>query len=246
MKYVFKSKRNTKVNLSIVIFITVLLISLTTYFLLKKFNTNINNNLIRISSGEIKKMTYSLITDKINNSIINTETIKDILVINKNNKDEILFVDFNLDKAYKLLDNVSGVLTTSFKEMENGEIEVSYLDKSLSHLANGFVLSVPFGSALKTNYFYNLGPKLPVKINFIGSVLTNLKTKVTNYGLNNALVEVYVYIEIESEIMTPFKAKEIKLEYDAIIASLMIEGEVPSFYNGTLENTSSLYSKRVE
>lgn len=246
MKYVFKSKNLNHKSSSIVIFITVLLIILLTSYFLKKFNKNINDNLITISEAEIKKTTYSLITNKINNSVINSKTVNDILVINKNTKDEILFVDFNLDKAYKLLDNISNILTSSLKNIENSDINILYLDDTLSHKANGFILNIPFGNTLKTNYFYNLGPKLPVRINFIGSVLTNLKTKVTNYGLNNALVEVYIYIELSNKIITPFKNKELKLEYDAVIASMMIEGEVPSFFNGTLENTSSIYSKRLE
>ena len=74
--------------------------------------------------------------------------------------------------------------------------------------------------------------------------MTNLRTKVTNYGLNNALVEVYVYVEFSNQIITPFKKQEMKLEYDAVIASMMIEGEVPSFYNGTIEKESSIYSEK--
>lgn len=246
MKYVFKSKSNQKNKLSIVILFTVLLIILLTIFWLSHFNKAINHNLIKISEIELRKLTYSFITDKINNSVINKETVQDILVINKNEEDKILFVDFNLDKAYKLLDSVSDVLSQAFKATENGELDIAYLDKALSHQANGFVLSIPFGSTLNNTFFYNFGPKLPVKINFVGSLLTNLKTKITNYGLNNALVEVYIYIEISNEIMTPFKTKEVKLEYDAVIASMMIEGEVPNFFNGMLENTTGIYSKRLE
>ena len=73
--------------------------------------------------------------------------------------------------------------------------------------------------------------------------MTNLETKVTNYGLNNALVELFVYIKFENEIISPFKRKKIDMEYDTIIASMMIEGEVPSFYNGVIEKESGLITK---
>lgn len=246
MKYVFKSK--CKYNFKIlgkIMFLTLILIILFTFFLLTKFNKNVSDNLLEISSLELNRVMYSLITDRINNKVLNTDTLNDILIINKNKNDEILYVDFDLDKAYKVLDNVSNILTSSFKKIENGEVSVGYLDESLSHDVNGMILNVPIGSTLNSIYFYNLGPKIPVRINFIGNVLTNLQTKVTNYGLNNALVEVFVYIEFNCNILAPFKTKDINLKYDAVIASMMIEGEVPNFYSGAIERTSSIYRKSI-
>lgn len=249
MKYVFKSKCKHDYNfkiLSKITFLTFVLIIMFTFFLLIKFSKNISNNLINISTLELNRVINVLITDKINNKILNKETLKNILIINKNSKDEILYVDFDLDKAYKTLDTVSNILTTSFRSMENGEVSIAYLDKEFSHNINGMVLNVPLGSTLNNFYFYNLGPKVPVKINFIGTVLTNLETKVTNYGLNNALVEVFVYIEFSCDIVAPFKTESVKLKYDAVIASMMIEGEVPNFYNGSLERSSNVYRKSIE
>ena len=56
-----------------------------------------------------------------------------------------------------------------------------------------------------------------------------MKTKVTDYGLNNALVELFVYLDFKVQIMSPFDIEEISLEYDAVIASMMIEGSVPNY-----------------
>ncbi|MBE6154578.1 MAG: sporulation protein YunB [Firmicutes bacterium] len=246
MKNSFKSKckHNNKI-LSIIVFITILFVISFTFFLLQNFNKKTNNNLIEITSAEINKVIYSFITDKLNNSILNTETLSDVLIINKNKNDEILYVDFDLDKAYKILDNVSNTLTSSLKKIENGEISVKYYDDLLSHNSNSLILSIPIGNILNSVYFYNLGPKIPVKINFVGSVLTNLETKVTNYGLNNALVEMFVYIEFHTNIIAPFKTEELILKYDAVIASMMIEGKVPSFYNGVLESKSNIHNETI-
>jgi len=248
MKYVFKSKYKRKYNfkiLSKIIFLTFILIIVFTFFLLIKFSKNISSNLINISSLELNRVINVIITDKINNKIINKDTINDILIINKNNKDEILYVDFDLDKAYKTLDNISNILTNTFSNMEDGEVSIAYLDKDFTHQVNGMVLNIPIGSTLNNLYFYNIGPKVPVRINFVGTVLTNLETKVTNYGLNNALVEMFVYIEFSCDIIAPFKTESIKLKYDAVIASMMIEGEVPNFYSGSIEKSSNVYSKTL-
>lgn len=247
MKTIFKSKcKNNNKILSKIIFLTIILISIFTFFLLSKFNQRTNQNIKSISIAELNRINNTFITSKINNNVINTESIKDILNIHKNEAGEILFVDFNLDKAYKVLDNVSNVLTNSINDLESGSIDISYLDKELTHQGGSLILSIPLGSTLNSHYFYNLGPKIPVQINYIGTVLTNLETKITNYGLNNALVEIFIYIELSNKLITPFNVEDVTLKYNSVIASLMVEGQVPFFYNGTIESSSNIYSKTLE
>ena len=85
------------------------------------FNKKISHNLIEITSLELEKMIYMTITDEINHDILNKEALKDILIITKNKTDEILYVDFDLDKAYQVLDDVSNILVSSYKHMEDGD-----------------------------------------------------------------------------------------------------------------------------
>ena len=232
--------------LSKIIFVTIILVILFTIFLLSKFTNHLNHSLIQISTNEITRVTYRFITDKLNSSIFNHTNLEDILILEKNKQDEILYVDFNLEQAYLVLDEVSGILTDAFALLDGGDVSVAYLDEDLSHELGSMVLSIPIGNSFQNMYFYNLGPRVPVRIHFIGSVLTNLKTKVTDYGLNNALVELFVHIEFKTQIMSPFDVEEITLKYDAVIASVMIEGEVPNFYGGTIERESSIYTKEIE
>lgn len=247
MRTVFKSKyKENKKQKSRILFFTFLLILLFTFLWLYEFSKHIKNQLIEISSLEVNRVMHRVITDEINHNVLNKESLEDILIINKNEDGQILYVDFNLDKAYQVLDSVSNLLTGYISSLENGEVDIAYYNSNISHLTNSISLNIPIGSTLSNHYFYNLGPKIPVKINFIGSVVTNLETKVTNYGLNNALVEVFVYIEFHNQILSPFQMEDIEFKYDAVIASMMIEGEVPSFYNGVLKNETDIYSKKVE
>ncbi len=247
MKHIFKSKNKyKKKTFSKLIIFTIVLIIIFTLFLLINFNKRFNKTASNISKEELNRLIYSFTTEKINNNLLNKESLEDILIINKNKNDEILYIDFNLDKAYKILDQVSNVLTYSLKEIENGNISINYYDEKLSHNTNSLILSIPIGSLFNSLYLYNIGPKIPIKINFIGSLLTNLETKITNYGLNNALVEVYIYITINCEILSPFKIDNINLKYNSPIASMMIEGKVPNFYNGEITKNSTIYSKSYE
>ena len=232
-------------KLKMIVFITIFLVGFFTFFLLSKFVHSLNDALIDISSSEITRLIYLFITDELNSSIFNEKNLADILIIEKNNQGEILYVDFDLEQAYQVLDRVSLTLTSSFDQLEDGNVSVAYLDSKLSHDLNSMVLSIPIGNSFNNLYFYNFGPKIPVRINFNGAVLTNLKTKVTDYGLNNALVELFVYLDFTVQIMSPFDIEEISLEYDAVIASMMIEGSVPNYYSGVIEKDSSIYRKEI-
>lgn len=247
MRNGFKSTRiyHGKI-LSKIILITIIFIVLFTIFLLSKFTNQLNQSLVQISMSEVTRVTERFITDKLDHTVFNQTNLEDILILEKNDLGEILYVDFNLDQAYLVLDQISSILTSSFESLEDGNVSVAYLDEELSHELGSMVLSIPIGNSFENLYFYNLGPKIPVRINFVGSVLTNLKTKVTDYGLNNALVELFIYIEFKTQIMSPFDMEEITLKYDAVIASMMIEGEVPNFYGGTIERESSIYSQDIQ
>ena len=231
--------------LSKIILLTIILVLLFTIFLLSKFTKNLNKSLIDISSSEIKRITERFITERLNSSVFNNTKLEDILILEKNSKEEIIYVDFNLEKAYQVLDEVSKILTNSLDDLDSGNVSVAYLDEELSHELGSMVLSIPLGNSFNNFYFYNFGPKIPVRINFIGSILANLKTKVTSYGINNALVELFVYIEFKTQIMSPFDIQEITLNYDAVIASMMIEGEVPNLYGGTIERDSNIYKTEL-
>lgn len=247
MKNKFKTKCNkNKPVLGKLIFLTLTLIIFVTLFFLTKFSTTINENLISIASAEINRLNFDIIGTKLTSKILNEETLNDILIITKNNQEEIISVDFNLPHAYQLLDNITSILNANLNSIKNGEIALAYLDRETTKRTNNLTLFIPLGSGLNNNLFYNMGPKIPLKINFIGSILTNLETKITNYGLNNALVELFVYIEFHNQIISSFKTEDQVFKYNTVIASEMINGAVPNFYNGTIDKTSESFTKSLE
>ena len=85
-----------------------------------------------------------------------------------------------------------------------------------------------------------------ILINFVGSVLTNIKTKITDYGINNALVEIYVTVVLQTDLISPVVEKENKIDYDVLIASAVINGRVPEIYGGLIQSKSNSLSIPIE
>lgn len=239
MKLKFRKKKSRLINVLIVV---VLLVSIITTFLFRVFNKKINPRVVEITEQNLNKITYSIIMDYLDSEILNQEYLDNILIITKNKDSEIVTVDFNLEQAYTVLSEITRRMEENLNELESGKIKIDYYDSYLSNSQNGLVLKIPIGVASNNAYFNNLGPKIPVKIKFIGTLLTNLKTKITNYGMNNALVELYAYIMITEEVTTPVTFKELKTEYDVLISAKMVNGRVPTIYGNSLESESSLFN----
>ena len=113
-------------------------------------------------------------------------------------------------------------------------------------LKNGVIYYLNSGFIFNNPIFANFGAQIPIKISLTGDVISNIQTEVTNYGINNALVELYVTIEVSQELISPVTDNEISLEYDVLIASQVINGTVPEFYGGIITEKSTALSIPLE
>ena len=232
-----KTKKNTMKNLIFVVFFCVIINSI---LLFSFYSKKISEKSIILIEEKTNKIIYQFFMDLITDEIINNDSTKDILLINKNSSDEIVSVDYNLEKTYKLLTDTSKIIKNSLYDLENGKIKVEEYDRYLETGKKGLILNVPLFLLSHNIFLNNLGPKIPVIINFNGSLLTNIKTKVTNYGLNNALLEIYVTVELDKLIITPLQKNSDKFYYDILISALVVHGSVPNFYGDLYESNSNI------
>lgn len=229
---------NTMKYLLLIVFFCIIINSIWLFFLYSKRTSEKSVVLIQ---EKLDKVLYQFFSDLITDDIINFDSTSNLLTINKNSNDEIISVDYNLEKTYKTLTDVSSVLKNALNDLENGKIDVKLYDKYLESNKNGLVLNIPLFLSSNNIFLNNLGPKIPVIISFNGTLLTNIKTKVTNYGLNNALLEIYITVEMEKLVITPINKDDDKFYYDILIGALVVNGTVPNFYGGTYENNSKIF-----
>lgn len=145
-----------------------------------------------------------------------------LLMVIKNSKDEIVEINFDIKASTVLLSNITGYI--------NNNIE------GLNY--HGYRLDVPLGMISRNPLFMNLGPTLPVKIELSDVALGNVKTKVREFGINSALIEVYLEVTINTSIIYPFEILEEPATYEALVSTKVIQGIVPSFYNGVINSKS--------
>lgn len=227
----FKKKRFKFNKLYIVI---VSIIILTIMFLIY-INKNISPKLIQISSYSLDTYNNHLIMDFISNDTLSESELDNLISLVKNNDNEVISIDYDIKKSYHILKNITNSLyeivsNTSYKDITEFDYDIK----------DDLILYYPIGLASNYVYFNNLGPKIPVKIKFLSSLVTNLNTKVTNYGINNVLIEIYVDIDITDDIVVPFNSESIKKHYNILLASKVVMGKVPMYLGGNIQNSSPI------
>lgn len=212
-------KIKLKIKRKYYIIVNVLLVFFLTFVFYLSYTSKTSDELEQITDTYYKKNIYDKLNIAINEAIEKTD-IDNLLYLYKNNSDEILYVDYNLKKSYA--------------------VQKSVKEYILSSLDENFDIKFPFLVGSKNIFLNNYGPKITVRINYVNSLLTNIYTKVTNYGLNNALLEVYIKINVEGQIITPITEKKEVLSYDMLLSSKVINGRVPSFYGSSFSKESGI------
>ena len=87
-----------------------------------------------------------------------------------------------------------------------------------------------FGSFTGFKLLAGKGPGIPIRISSIGNVETDLRSEFTAQGINQTLHRIYLQVECEVSILTPFENITEKITNQVLIAENVIVGKIPSTY----------------
>lgn len=229
----FKIRKKVKKTKVGVIILTLVLFFTSLFYQL--YGVYSKDTILDVAKIKLNDFMKTFLSSNIGYDLIKDEGIENVLVINKNKDNEILYVNYDLDIAYKLLEVITKELENNIQELKTGNVN----DTSLYQNNEVLMLKLPFFIGSKNPLLVSLGPKIYVPLNFSGAILTNLKTEIKDYGLNNALVEMYVTIKINIDILYPYNKSKEEINYDVLIASSIINGRIPSFYGGVIDTKSN-------
>ena len=232
-----------KINLLIFSFILVFIIII---LLFRIINERINPILFDYATLESRKFASIIINKAIEKNVATDLVIEDLYIVSKKENNEITSVDFNPAIVNKVLTKVTSSVQMNLKNLEEGNLDLLeasddvliYYDKD--NLNKGIIFRIPSGIVFNNSLLTNIGPKIPVRFTLVGDVLSGINTKVTNYGINNALLEVSVNIKLTLKVILPISTKEVNVETNVPIAIKMIQGNVPNYYSNGLNSNFSI------
>lgn len=236
MKKRIKLKYSNNIKLKNKVVIISMLVFFNSIFLLIIFNKNTKPILLDYAKNKIELETKSLIVNTVNEEF-NDKKFKyeDFFDTVNNKKDEIVSIDYNTLKIENLLNNITLNLINNLKEVE---------DSTFSN--NNTIYYIPFGAITNLSSSSWIGPQIPIKVMTSGNVETKFETDIKEYGINNLVLETYVDINVNTNILLPYTSDNVIVNYKVPIVKKIIEGKIPSVYGGMYSTSSNIISEAIE
>ena len=174
---------------------------------------------------------------EVNKKIKNTE----LFTVTNNGMGEMESIDFNTPEINEMLIVVAKAVRKKLMEIESGNFKLSgyYSELSNKKLAKkGIIYEVPMGVMFGNSFLMNIGPKIPVKITYAGNVGVDVKTRIKSYGINSAMIEIFILVEATQRMILPFQSKDIKISSEVPIVMKVVKGAVPNYLSGSTNGYS--------
>lgn len=234
MKRIKLKKRKNKYNKLICI---IILIIISIIFIFNYINKKIMPIFLEYAEFQASKIATYVISKAVDEEVSQNLDLEDLFISTTDSTGNIKSIDFNPITINKISNMIKANIFEYLEDLENGNIEkIKNTSLFSSRINEGIVFEIPTGVVFDNIILTNLGPKIPVKLNLVGDILTNISTKVTEYGINNAVIEVMVNVEVYEQVILPFTTKRITITTDIPIALKLIQGEIPSYLFNNLKN----------
>jgi sporulation protein YunB len=222
--------KKRKKNNYLIIFILIFVFS---RIILKDIGTKLSYHIENIVIKNVNKSVYNSIFLIFGSDELGDEDLLNAVSLNKNSDGEIVSIDYKMNIAYDILSECMNLLYNDITSLNMDSLYKSGINN---------VYYLPMGLIYNNILMDNLGFRIPCKIDFISDIDMGFKTKVSDYGVNNLLIELYMVIDVKNYIMSPSTYKEFGEKYEILVASKIVMGRIPSYYGNVIEKSSSIVS----
>ncbi len=213
-----------------------------TFLTFRLINKKVMPIFLDYADEETHKLATLIINDAVNKQVVEDLTVDDLFIMTKDDNGEIVSIDFNSITVNRVLTKTTSAIEQNLRYLEKGKIELLELPDNVlinyddNNLKEGIIFEIPTGVLFNNSLLSNIGPKIPVRINLVGSIISGVSTKVTNYGINNALIEVYVDLEVSLKVLIPFISDTVKVNTSVPVAIKLIRGNIPEYYSNGINS----------
>lgn len=230
-------------KINFVIFIVIMLIIMIV-LILNFISLKVNPVLLDYAQMEARKIASIIINDAVNHKITNDIDIEELFIITRDTNNEVKTIDFNPIVVNQILTETTILVQSNLRYLEQGKVDMlnlmnnALIDYNQDKLKQGIIYEIPSGVIFGNSFLANIGPKIPVKFSLVGDIVGYINTNVTDYGINNALIEVNIVLELSEQVILPFVSEKITIDTTIPVALKLIQGSVPNYYLNGLNSPS--------
>ena len=184
-----KYKKRWQFKVNRIILILVILIIMNTIFLFLIFSNKLSDSVIASTKKEIEEITINIVTKYLTKERLKQIAAEDLIIIIKNDKEEITDVDFKLDKVYDALIDIKSDIEKEVLDLKRGIIPSNTIS-----VGNNLIIKIPYYAYTNNALLMNLGPKMHIKINLLENIIGDVYTRISSYGINTVLINLYTNI----------------------------------------------------
>lgn len=220
-----------------VLLISFIIFNILTMISLIIINKNLEPSLMSIAETRARQFAAQAINDAIDKNISENIDINELIVKHENQNGETAF-SFNPQVYHKVTADASKrvqkyldlVEAGQLEQLENFKNDIN-INKENTSSSHGIVYHIPLGMATGMTLLSNLGPDIPVRLQILGDVTSNVETKIIPSGINNTYIEAYINVKVHMNVIIPLKEEPIEVSYQVKVGDLFHPGKVPQYYN---------------
>ncbi|MGI6731440.1 MAG: sporulation protein YunB [Anaerovoracaceae bacterium] len=170
-------------------------------------------NITAIAEVRVKALFNQIINDAVIQQIASFDyTDGELLKINTDNDGNITLLEPNTMLMNRLSTEMVKEIQAQFRTIEPRKV------------------TVPVGSIVGSQIMSQFGPSLDLKVIPIGMSRASYKTEFESTGINQTKYKVYLEMDSQARVLSPFSMKNIEVKNTILIAEAIIVGEVPDSY----------------
>ncbi|WP_047983689.1 sporulation protein YunB [Ornithinibacillus californiensis] len=232
--------RRTSPPTRYILMISFVLFILITYFSLEFIDEKITPTIVEIAEVKVDEFA----TRGINSAVKFAEeyTFDDVAYLEKTEEGNISGVGWDASVVNKINRAATDRVEEFFHSMNRGTPpqysdplgEPDVYGDTVDELVDRdpTVIEIPIGQATGNSILANLGPRIPVNLELVGAVRTQLIEEIEQLPINNVFVSVYVHVEADVQVVVPFTSKVTTVDTKILIDKNLVMGVVPEFYSG--------------
>ena len=145
-------------------------------------------------------------------NVMKEHTYDEIFTLEKDKDGNITMIKSNIIAINEIISDVAVKIQNTINQRGRENIEIA------------------LGSFTGFKLLSGKGPGVPIKISSIGNVETDLRSEFSEKGINQTLHRVYLQVDCEVSILTPYNSITEKVSNQVLLIENVIVGKIPSTY----------------
>ena len=207
IKFLKIKKESDNKNLFVQVVIIIIIALLTAKLIINAITPIIDKNCSYIAKN---------ISTRISNEqaaiVMSKYKYEDLCTITKDTNGNISMINANIIPINEIISEITIRIQEELNKQENDSIKIK------------------LGSFTGIRMLAGRGPDVKIKLSTIGNLDTELKSEFISSGINQTIHKIYLQVNCNVDVLTPFSTKEETITNQILLAESVIVGTTPNTY----------------